>query len=461
MLSALLAFFLANVFTVIGLILAVAVIVDLFTRRQRPANLFAWGLFAIILPYLAAPLYFLFGGRKLKRLAQQKKALQARTEAARGSTWSDGPLREPYPGNDITLLPDGVTALRGLLHEIDKAEESIFLMTFIFSRDRVASAVFEKLCERAEAGLQVRLLVDGLGSFRGLQRLKRLRRHGGEVAFFIPVLPLQPSRSAHLRNHRKIAIFDSQRAIVGGQNVDCRFLSQVGHPGLFHDFSVRLDGPVVQPLTDIFLSDWAFAAHQDPQDDAALFARQPREAGEHTLEVIPSGPDTEGDPLYERLVLLISQARHRITIVTPYFIPDEVLLRLLIVRARAGLKVEIVVPLHSNHRLVDYASRPVLRALAGEGITIRPFVKGMLHAKLLIVDNRYALTGSANLDPRSLFVNFEVGIVYSSQDSIDTLLAWVDKIRHDTLPFDETRMASASRSERIKEDLAHLLAPVL
>ncbi|GAB4274626.1 MAG: phospholipase D-like domain-containing protein [Opitutales bacterium] len=460
-----------HLLTLGGFILALLITGRFFNEKRNPSNIFAWSLLIIFMPYLGVPLYFLFGGRKSRKLAKSKKNIRAIAEevSLAESEWKDqadpsiwNPKQGIYHGNDFILLGDGVSTYEALCYEIEQAKNSIHIMTYILSNDEVGAAMVEKLILKAKEGIEVRLLVDALG---GLGRvgplMRKLRKNGAHAVRFMPMLPLQTKTSANLRNHRKMAIFDGKRAIVGGQNIDKRFMGPTADPACFHDFSALISGPVVAHFNMIFVSDWCFASKSKPTQFKSLLQQRIEPKGKHTLKVMSSGPDVPGDPLWEALITLIQECQHELTIVTPYFIPDEVLFRSLIVKAHTGRRVRIILPEKSNHRMVDFARNYYLRQLDRAGVEVLFFHTGMIHAKLFVVDNKVAMMGSANIDMRSLFVNFEVGVFLTSEASIEELQNWLHNIYPQCHPYHASETAQVSDNRRILEDFAHLLGPLL
>lgn len=459
----------AYAFTLIGFAFALVIIGRMLTEKRNPSNIFAWSFLIIFLPYVGVPLFLLFGGRKSRRLVKRKQEVlsQVLTLAGEGDQQGAiiperGVLVNSWPGNAIRILPDGVIAFNALRQEIAEAKESIHIVSYIIGGDTTGKQVLELLTEKARQGVQVRLLMDAFGSLRLSRRATReLVKAGGRVARFMPLLPLHSHSSANLRNHRKLACFDSQRAIVGGQNIDERFLAEKDHAGLFADFSILIEGPVVRPLNEVFAADWIFASREPAEALEDSLKVRPPDVGESPVEVIASGPDIEGDPLYERILHVIQESQKELTLVTPYFIPDEGLFRTLVIKARAGRKVTVIVPDQSNHQVTDLARHHYLRELDNAGANIRFYRGRVLHAKCLLVDKTTAMIGSANFDMRSLFVNFEIGLFLSRDADVAYLEDWVNEILEDCVPFEKSRRAKITRRGRIAEDFAHLLGPLL
>jgi cardiolipin synthase len=229
--------------------------------------------------------------------------------------------------------------------------------------------------------------------------------------------------------------------------------------GRWRDFGAVIEGPAVLVLEEVFIADWCFVTRQAPDPlRAEVQARGAPVRGECELQVVASGPDVPGDPLYEGIIAMIQEAERSIRIVTPYFIPDDVLLRSLIVKARAGCRVTLIVPARSNHPVADFARRNFARALVAAGGTVLLYTGGMLHAKSIVVDDRVALMGSPNFDLRSLFVNFEVGVMIYTAPELAAISAWVDDLMRKCEPPPATKRHLVAS---VAEDLCRLLAPLL
>ena len=462
---------LPHLLTVAGFLLAFLAIARLMSERKQPGNTFAW-LFAIaFVPWLGVPFYLLFGGRKVRKLAARKSQLcpllpdgppaaSANTFAARVLTLNGA--CPPVGGNRVHFITTGEESFAQLETQIREAKHTIHIMTFILGRDPVGRRIVRLLAQRAREGVKVRLLLDALGCFPTSGRFcDPLRQAGGEVAKFMPVLPLQTRGSGNLRNHRKIAIFDHRVAAVGGRNLAVEYMGPTPLKRRWRDFGGGIEGPAVSVLEEIFLTDWAYASGQDLDKlRAELPATAPAAAGTSEIQVVASGPDVEGDPLYEGILSLVQQAERSVWIVTPYFIPDEVLQRSLLVQARAGIDIRLVVPARSNHPITDLARRHHLRDLRSAGVKVLFYGPGMNHAKLILVDGAVGLWGSANLDMRSLFVNFEVGaLTYSAADTRQ-LANWMQEVFTHAKPMPAPARHPPLLST-IGEEIARLLAPML
>jgi cardiolipin synthase len=368
----------------------------------------------------------------------------------------------PVGGNNLKLLTTGEDAFAELEHQIKSAKHTIHLMTFILARDATGKRVVKLLAQRAREGIKVRLLLDSLGCFMSSGRfVDPIRQAGGEVAKFMPVLPLQTRGSANLRNHRKIAVFDHQTAIMGGHNLAKEYMGPTPLKRRWRDFGVVIEGPAVGLLNEIFIADWAYAHRQSIDElHQELPAESARAVGSSELQVVASGPDVVGDPLYEGILSLVQNAERSVWIVTPYFIPDEVLFRSLLLKARSGADVRIVVPARSNHPITDFARRHFLRELHAAGARVLYYLPGMNHAKLILVDESFGLLGSANMDLRSLFVNFEIGVVTYSATEAAAMSRWMHEVFAVSKPMPAPPLHSGL-IPAIGEEISRLLAPML
>jgi cardiolipin synthase len=278
----------------------------------------------------------------------------------------------------------------------------------------------------------------------------------------MPVIPFTSRGSANLRNHRKIAVFDHATAMVGGHNLAREYMGPSRYARRWHDFGAVIQGPAAALLNEVFIADWCFATRQ-PAD--ALHAEIPAACfsnlkGESELQVVASGPDVPGDPLYEAIIAMIQEANRSVWIVTPYFVPDDVLLRSLIVKARSGKDVTLITPARSDHPVADFARRHFIRELQRAGGRVLLFRPGMLHSKAMIVDESVGLFGSANFDLRSLFVNFEIGVMVHSPRDVHAMRTWAENLAAQCLPPKPARKRPRALTN-LAEDVSRLLAPLL
>ena len=462
-------------FTIAGFLLAFFLVARLMSEKRAPANTFAWLLVIVLAPYVGVPLYLFFGGRKLRRLAERKSRVRPTlpAQAPHRPAYADTPVAQtatasgaapPVAGNTLRLLTTGEEAYAALAEGIGSARHTIHITTFILGRDDTGRRIVRLLAERARAGVKVRLLLDSIGCmFLSRDFVAPIKKAGGEVVWFMPVLPFTSRGSANLRNHRKIAVFDHSRALVGGHNLAREYMGPTPYRRRWRDFSAIFEGPAAVLANEVFLADWCFASRQPAEPLRAEIAVEQavQHRGPTELQVVASGPDVPGDPLYESVLAMIQEAKTSIWIVTPYFLPDEVLLRSLMVKAHAGCAINLIIPARSNHPVTDYARRHYVRELRRAGAHVWLFEPGMMHSKTMIVDDRVALFGSANFDPRSLFVNFEIGVLVHSPVEVCAIKSWAESLlaqcRESLLETTRRRRIFSS----VLEDASRLLAPLL
>jgi cardiolipin synthase len=312
-----------------------------------------------------------------------------------------------------------------MMRLIDSAQNALYVATFILDKGPTGRMIIKALARRAAEGIKVYLLLDGLGSVKINRRfLAPLHRAGGRSAFFMPMFNLPFRGRANLRNHRKMVIADRTAAIVGGMNLAHQYMGPQKTADRWLDLSLRLTGPAATQALEIFHSDWEFAAGE------TLVTPPPISQGEDitattALQFMASGPDVENDALREALMVSLFRAHHRVWIVTPYFIPDDLLLECLCMAAQRGIDLRLIMPARSNHRLADWAREGYLSQLQEAGALIYLYQPRMLHAKALIIDDSVALIGSANMDMRSLLLNYEIGLCIYSSDIIRQLEEWM------------------------------------
>lgn len=410
-------------------------------RRQRrhPSAAIAWVVSLALMPYLALPLYLLFGSRKVLR-DQSARATPALPFSGRQSN-APAPrfqhlaaamgLPRASSYQQLAIHQDGHDALQALRTVIRGASSTLDLCTFLLGRDVLGHEVMALLIQRAREGVRVRLLIDGIGVYLGGHPdLKPLSVAGAEVALFVsPFRSALPGRT-NLRNHRKMVIADGQRLWMGGRNLAAEYFvgdASRSHQTPWIDLSFDFCGDLARQAQQRFAQDWAFATQAArPATPPAEFA--PPASEEMGAQLIASGPDQADDTVYSLLISSCFTAQTRILAVTPYFLPDPTLLMALTLAARRGIAVDLVLPRRSNHRLADMARPAALREMSAAGARVW-LVDGMIHAKAVVIDKELALAGSANLDERSLFLNYELMIAFFEPADVHRFADWIERQR--------------------------------
>jgi cardiolipin synthase len=444
----------AHLATVATAVLVVLFLARILRDRRPQGTTLAWMLAVGAIPYVGIPLYLIFGQRKQLRKGKRLYTVSQKADAIEPDVARllcvDG-IRIPKDDNDVKLIATGELAFETLLACIEEAKTSILISTFILGDDATGSAITSKLAERARAGIEVRLLLDGFFAFRASRRLlTELRRAGAHVAIFSPMVHVPFRSASNLRNHRKIAIFDGGRAIVGGMNLAEEYMGPTPLPTRWCDLCAIVGGPSTGDIAEVFCADWESATRETL--DAPLGGTA---QGRARLQVVPSGPDSAADSFYEAILSACYASRARVWIATPYFVPDDALTRALCAASHRGIDVRVVVPLRSNHRLADLAGGSSLRQVESAGGRVLTYPR-MLHAKAVVVDATVGVVGSANFDMRSLFLDYEISLFLYSPEEIELLAQWFDSIA-----LECGRLPKATRARALAEDIGRLLAPLV
>jgi len=401
----------------------------LFKRDSRSA--LVWVSLTLVLPLVGPFLYWCLGINRISRRARSWQESGRRVSGF--DLYPPNPLHlddVPLPtaaahlqvlriladrvvttrlrdGNRISALIDGEEAYPAMLVAIRRAQETINLSSYIFDADGIGGDFVAHLKDAAERGVQVRIIIDALGEkysrisprplFRGTQ--VRLKRY----------LPLRHGAYINLRNHRKLLIIDGREAFTGGMNISDRHLtSSTPRERAVRDMHFSVQGPVVADLQRSFLEDWHFVTGE--RLDSPLFFPVTERQGSALIRCISDGPDKDFRKLEQIIMGALSCAGQHVCIMTPYFIPDRPMTSALVTAALRGVEVRIILPGLNNLPFVDWASRSLLWELLANGIRIFYQPAPFVHTKLLLVDSIWCHVGSANLDARSLRLNFELNM---------------------------------------------------
>ncbi len=447
-------------------------------ERRPPLATLAWIISLAYLPVLGFLVYYFLGPRRLDR--KRRRRVTART-AKRAKAGGAAPTRNsaaetlghagarlaavaagteqapPLPATEVQLYDLGSHAYNAIIETIAAATNHVHLEYYILNDGVVAKRIRAALIERANAGVEVRLLLDGLGTSRLGAYLQPLKDAGVEIARFGP--KMRPG-FVNFRTHRKIVICDGTTGFTGGMNIDdCHDESVVGPAKGWRDTQVMLRGDAVAPLALAFLEDWQFATERVV--DGVDYLPPLTGEGNSLAQVCASGPDAHPQSIHAVYFAAIATARNRIWISTAYFVPDESLQSALLTAALRGVDVRVLVPEHSDHALVDAAARSYFPELLAAGVLIYRYGPMALHSKTLVVDCDAAIVGTANLDNRSLRLNFEVLAILYGQDVADSLAGMFERDLTHAKLLTPADIARQSLRGRLFEGAARLLSPML
>ena len=437
-------------------LLMVSAVLHMIYQRRTPTSMISWFLAMILFPYVAVLLYFIFGTRKI----QQEKSIQNLKDINKIVTNNpiENILKEynippATHKNSVELIFKDYKAFENLIKNIRKSKKYIWISTFIFKYDKTTKIILEELVKKASEGVEVRLLLDTIGSWQIYfykRRLKKLIEAGGKVEFFMPFFGFRLRNYINLRNHRKIYLFDGESVISGGMNLSDEYMGENDGTKRWKDMVFYLKGEAVYHFAEIFANDWEFTTNEK------LTLTQPLEVKDDVyMQVVPSGPDVRGDALFEALINAIFAMKERIWIVTPYFVPDEVLLKALVITKHKGIDVKIITPRKTDTALADIARSSYIREVKEESIDVVFYEGEMLHAKAILFDNVGVMLGSVNLDNRSLLLNYEVASFSYSKEIIEDTENWIKSLMDNST----RELKKASRFRILLENLARIIAP--
>jgi cardiolipin synthase len=457
--------------------------------KKDSTSAVAWCLLIIFLPLLGAVMFVFFGDQHVTRPLQRKRRHkelykrpgptdtglavappQAATELSAGEPGARGEhmawLAQRFgafpltSGNQIDFYHEGRPAFDAMRAAIQGARDHVHLETFIFQPDATGREFLDLLTQKAKEGVQVRLLYDAMGSIRFHRRLlEPLWAAGGKSSVFFPLNPFRRRLQINMRNHRKIMVVDGQVGFVGGLNVGDEYLGKVPRFGFWRDTHLRLEGRAVGDLQRIFLEDWDFAAGEH-LDDRRYFPPRTGQ-GPYPVQVIDSGPDRELKGIREMYFAAILQAQQRVWIASPYFVPDSGLRDALRLAGYLGVDVRLLGQYHPDKWIPQFAARYYWAEMLDAGVKVYQYTKGMMHAKVVLVDGQWASVGTANLDNRSLHLNFEVNcLIYSPQAVAELEAAFLRDVQT-AIRLDRAVYARRPFAGRLLENACRLLSPVL
>ncbi len=459
-------------------------------RRPPTGVALAWLFLIAAIPGVGAIAYLLVGEKRIgkertRRLAELKKSFAGLSShlEEKGMTkvdWGQHPseacgmdqmgrLMIGIPtvnGSEGHLFSDTHETLKAITADVAGAKHSVLMEFYIWNEGGLADEVLDAVIAAARRGVECRILIDALGAkawWKGKQPA-RMREAGVLLRAALPVGFLRMLFGRNdVRVHRKIVIIDGQVAWTGSMNlVDPAFFKQDANVGQWVDAMVRAEGAVVAPLALTMLGDWTLETGERLSEIAGKGGfHQAHSAGGGDVQIVPSGPGQTEDGLLQMLLSTVNSARDELVLTTPYFVPDDSLLRALRGAAARGVKVSMIVPEKVDSLLTRYASRSFYDELMDCGVSLFLYRKGLLHTKSISADRRISMFGTVNLDMRSIWINYEVAaFVYSARFG-EELRALQQSYMDDSDLLDPAEWATRSRYQRFLENLFRLTSPVL
>lgn len=475
-----------SIVTVAHEILVIVAVIAVLRRPREPRAMLAWVLALLFVPVVGLLLFILIGEPRVRRTRRRRRRrrvrirqvmrnLKAEDKVGTGGKVAYNPDRTiasfmklatrigglpPLRGNDVVVHHDADRMFLEMSLAIQSAVSHIHMEYYIFQPDETGHRIRDLLVERARQGVKVRLLLDFVGCWKLFDSfLRPMREAGVEVVFFMPWLPWRGSRRLNFRNHRKIVVIDGRIGFTGSQNIGDEYRGR-WRPGLqWRDTHIHITGPSVHHLQEVFIEDWVFASRREIDGDIESYFPPVDVSNDHLVQVVPSGPDRETNILHHLLLGAIGSARETISLATPYFVPDAAVVISLQTAAYRGVKVRLLIPSQTEHKLVLWAGRSFYNELRRAGVEIYEYDQGMLHSKVLVIDDVCAVVGSANFDERSLRLNFELSIMLYEPRLAGLLYSDFEKL------IGRAKRIAARRRfgliEGLKLGLARLVSPLL
>lgn len=409
---------------ILNILLVVLSLVHMLYQKRPAPSLIAWLLALILIPFGGVLLYLIFGSRKIlyrtpkpiihfDHLPSSHPQLNTSELSENLAKLTEGNhLAAPSQNNRLSLLPDAHQAFQAMLDAIEQAQHSLYFETYIFELDTIGTQLLEKLTIKAQQGVKVRLLIDAFGAiplYLQPWKLAPYRQAGVQIAFFHPFQALLKNR-INLRTHRKIYLIDEHTLFTGGINLSEDYLSDSMQRQSWIDLCFKIEGENCQPYLTVFQADWHYTTGEHLPLSHYTPTLTPKENSFYPilLQAVPSGPDITSDALLETLLQAILNTQKEILLVTPYLIPSHNILDALYIALKKGVKVTLLTPSKTDHLIFDWGRSAYMRELHEMGANLYCYDKNMVHAKLFIFDEEVTLLGSANLDYRSLLVNYEM-----------------------------------------------------
>lgn len=471
-------------YPILGLILAVverslALYAGLHAvlKKRETKAVIGWVGLIFLSPLVGSVLYFMLGVNRIERKGQrilkeiQRATIQATHYTHEQSFPKNFDLQlarvgksitgfDLLPGNQLTPYNGGTEAYAEMIEAIENANVTIGLCSYIFDYDQAGKRFIDALLAAKNRGVEVRVLVDHVGSrYSKPSAVDIMRDLGIPVATFLPTNAPLLAAYANLRNHRKVMTVDGLIGFTGGMNIreGCMNLPGTLHP--IQDLHFKLSGPVVEHLQNAFLADWDFAADEELPED--VWFDVPEAAGTTWARGIPDGPDDSIDSI--RLVMFnaITSAQRRIDIVTPYFIPEGDIINALNVAAMRGVKVRILVPDEVNIKAVKWASMDPISKILERGCEVYQSAYPFDHTKVMLVDDTWTLIGSSNWDPRSLRLNFEFNVECYGTELNEQITAIINGKIAVANPLTLEELASRNLFQKVRDGIARMATPYL
>ena len=486
--------FMMRILPFVNILFAAVVI---FSERRNVAVTWAWLMVIFLVPYVGFLFYVITGmeSRKYRTFANKYRQNQEMLQEIEsrdigGLAFMRSPGKDEHTANfkeilgakhisdllylnfasgggyltqnnHVDILADGETKFSRLLEDIKNAENFIHIQYYIFRNDSLGRKVVAALAEKAARGVEVRLLLDGMGNFTTPKRIfKPLIEAGGQLGIFLPPHFFR----GNFQNHRKICVIDGKIGYIGGFNIGDEYMGKVARYGPWRDLHIRIYGDAAKELDLHFIMDWNFIAPKrkiEICDRYFPIIEKPVDKNGCLMQIVSGGPDTKWPNIYNGLSKMISEANERIYIQTPYFAPDDNIFESLKIAALSGIDVRIIIPANPDHPFVKWCSLSYLGELLRAGVKCFEYTEGFIHSKMLIIDDIVTSVGTTNMDIRSFKLNFEINAFIYDHKLTDLFLEQFYRDLKDSTEITMEAYQNRSWWQKVKEAFSRLLSPLL
>ncbi|OQY41459.1 MAG: cardiolipin synthase [Fusobacteriia bacterium 4572_74] len=477
-----------NIFTGIYILNIIFIIIIIFFEKKKNTSTIIWILILSLTHIFGFILYLFFGlslrkrrftRKYYKRFSFDKKNFKEDIVSDTSSHPQNNLIQlfnvknHAYLRikNDIKLYTHGENLFKDLIATISSAKKYIHMEYFIFENDEIGNEIMDLLINKAENGIEVKLIYDGMGCIHISNNFfQRLQNVGGEVLNFFPPLFFRFGLRANYRTHRKIVLVDGKCGFLGGMNIGDEYLGRNKKMGYWRDTHLQIKGSGVLSLEKEFLINLDFMREQKSFfkkknkklnysiDDYLHFEKS---SGNSTLQIVSSGPDYEEPFIKNGIFKMITGAKKNIYIQTPYFIPDETILNALKIAVMGGIEVNIMIPSKPDHIFIHWATLSYIGDLVKLGAKCYTYDNGFLHSKVVVVDDEICTVGSTNMDIRSFLLNFEINVfIYDSKIALQLKNAFLEDIKNSTL-ITSKKYKKRNFIIRFKESVSKLLSPIM
>lgn len=462
------------------------VIILVMLENRSPLKAISWILVLMLLPGLGIIFYVFFGQNLRKQKIIARKGLKNHellTSIAHSQNHklSEGNLIESAEvegklrlvqmllnnsssiitvGNRVKVLNNGQETFEAIKKALRSARKFIHLEYYIFDDDEIGNEIIEILKDKAQKGVEIRMIVDDVGSWE-LKRsfFRRLESYGIEIKSFLQVRFPYLTSKVNYRNHRKIIVVDGETGFLGGINVADRYLKGDKKYGIWRDMHLQIDGDAVNAIQTVFLTDWYFVSQKDIADPVYFPPKKP--IGDKMVQITSSGPDSDYPGIMMGFFQAIASATKYVYIATPYFMPSESVLLALKAAALGGVDVRILIPEKSDAYFTQLCSKSYIREMLEAGVKFFFYQKGFLHSKMLVVDDQVCTIGTTNMDFRSFEQNFEVNaFIFDAQTAIEVRDTYLQDLKESHIVVLE-EWKKRPLLQKAKESFARLFSPLL